>query len=175
MISRYLCVETHKIAGQNVFFHLNHPVQWVRIAGIVVAVDEHPGRRIYTVDDSSGVCIECVVDVPKPDAGLSAALTAGKTDSNSTNKPDSKANVTPRVTVPAEIDVGTIIDVKGGLALFRGHKQIKILKATVLRSTEQEVAFWEKIKQFREDVLNKPWELTGKEVRKCRKDEERRR
>lgn len=162
-------------AGQNVFFHRNHPVQWVRIAGIVVAVDEYSSRRIYTVDDSSGVCIECTVDVPKPDASLSTAIPARKTDSNSTNKPASKGGMTPIVTVPEEIDVGTIIDVKGGLALFRGHKQIRILRATVLRSTEQELAFWEKVKQLRETVLDKPWQLTDKEVRRCRKDEERRR
>lgn len=151
--------------GQNLFFHLNHPIQWVRIAGIVVAVDEYPGRRIYTVDDSSGVCIECLVDVPRTDAALTAAVTAANVDS---------ATPAPKRVVPDEVDVGTVIDVKGGLSLFRGHKQVKILKATVLRSTEQEVAFWGKITTFRRDVLEKPWKLTDKEVRRCRKEEERR-
>lgn len=151
--------------GQNVFFHLNHPIQWVRIAGIVVAVDDYPGRRIYTVDDSSGVCIECLADVPRTDTALSAALAAGKAGS---------ATQAPKRVVPDEVDVGTVIDVKGGLSLFRGHKQVKILKATVLRSTEQEVAFWEKIREFRLDVLEKPWKLSEKEVRRCRKEVERR-
>ncbi|KAJ4393204.1 hypothetical protein N0V93_002412 [Gnomoniopsis smithogilvyi] len=159
--------------GQNLFFHLNHPIQWVRIAGIVVAVDEYPGRRIYTVDDSSGVCIECLVDVPRADAALTAAVVAAKVDS----KTDHKSNLAipaPKRIVPEEVDVGTVIDVKGGLSLFRGNKQIKILKATILRSTEQEVAFWEKVRKFRRDVLEKPWQLTDKEVRRCRKEEERR-
>ncbi|CAN8097975.1 unnamed protein product [Discula destructiva] len=166
--------------GQNVFFHRNHPIQWVRIAGVVIAVDEYPGRRIYTVDDSSGVCIECLVDVPRTDAALTAAVAAvaGKADKRAatgkhmTNTP-SKATA-PRRAVPEEVDVGTIIDVKGGLSLFRGNKQIKILKATVLRSTEQEVAFWEKIRKFQQHVLDTPWKLTDKEIRKCRKEEERR-
>lgn len=178
-----------RIAGQNVFFHLNHPIRWVRVSGIVVAVDEYPGRRIFTLDDSSGVCIECTIEVPKSDAALAAAITANTaaTSQDSAVKPDSKGQALPgasrtaapsepppKAVVPAEVDVGTVIDVKGGLALFRGQKQIKILKATVLRCTEHEVAFWEKVAQFRRDVLEKPWQLTDKEVRRCRKDEERR-
>lgn len=176
--------------GQDVFFHLNHPIQWVRIAGVVVAVDEYPGRRIYTVDDSSGVCIECLVDVPRTDAALTAAVAAaaaGKTEAAVAGKVDPKhtrkgaqeaartAAVAPKRVVSEEVDVGTVMDVKGGLSVFRGNKQIKILKATVLRSTEQEVAFWEKIQKFRRDVLDQPWTLTDKEVRRCRKEEERRR
>lgn len=162
--------------GQNLFFHLNHPIQWVRIAGIVVAVDEYPGRRIYTVDDSSGVCIECLVDVPKADVALTAAGGVAKLDPkiSGTGKAVLPTSAPKRV-VPAEVDVGTVIDVKGGLSLFRGHKQVKILKVTVLRSTEQEVAFWEKARKFRCDVLATPWKLTDKEIRRCRKEEERRR
>ncbi|KAK7736570.1 hypothetical protein SLS53_007002 [Cytospora paraplurivora] len=147
--------------GQDVFFHLNHPVRWVRITGMVVAVDEFPARRIYTVDDSSGVCIECVVDVPKPDPKI---------------RPGSEDQPAPgihRVRVPDGVDVGTVLDVKGGLALFRGNKQIKIEKATVLRSTEQEVACWERVDGFRRKVLDKPWRLSDKTVRRCRKEAQR--
>lgn len=171
--------------GQDVFFHLNHPIQWVRIAGVVVAVDEYPGRRIYTVDDSSGVCIECLVDVPRTDAALTAAVgkpaqaVSAKVDPKHTRKGGEEAakvvEKAPKRVVPEEVDVGTVVDMKGGLSVFRGNKQIKILKATVLRSTEQEVAFWEKIQKFRREVLDKPWTLTDKEVRRCRKEEERRR
>lgn len=169
--------------GQNVFFHLNHPIQWVRVAGVVVAVDEYPGRRIYTLDDSSGACIECTIEVPRTDTAVAAAVVAiaGRAGLAGTAKAQPKdiistsaAGAPPKATVPAEVDVGTVIDVKGGLALFRGYKQIKILKATVLCSTEHEVAFWEKVEQFRRDVLEKPWRLTDREVRRCRKDEERR-
>lgn len=136
-------------------------MRWVRIIGMVVAVDEFPHRRIYTVDDSSGLCIECTVDVPKPDPNI---------------KPGSKeqpAAGTSRVRVPDEVDVGTLMDVKGGLALFRANKQIKIEKATVIRSTEQELAFWEKVDEFKRKVLDKPWKLTDREVRRCRKEAER--
>lgn len=128
----------------------------------MVAVDEYPGRRIYTVDDSSGVCIECTVDVPKPD--LISAVDAGA------KRETEKA---PKPVVPGDVDVGTVVEIKGGLTTFRGNKQIKILKTTVLRATEQEVAFWDKVREFRASVLEKPWRLTDKEIRRCRKDEER--
>ncbi|ROW03544.1 hypothetical protein VSDG_01464 [Cytospora chrysosperma] len=145
--------------GQDVFFHLNHPVRWVRITGVVVAVDEFGTRRIYTVDDSSGVCIECTVDLPK--FGPSIKL-------------DSKEQpVTGKARVPDEVDVGTLVDIRGGLTLFRGNKQIKIEKATIIRSTEQELVYWEKVQAFRLEVLDRAWRLTDKEVRRCRKEAER--
>lgn len=158
---------------------------------MVVAVDEYPGRKVYTVDDSSGVCIECLIDVPRParsvgdtisgadqkssSKGTAAATTATTTitTTGTTEKKTITADTIPKV--PEEVDVGTIVDIKGELTLFRDHKQIKILKTTVLRSTEQEVVFWEKLRNFRKDTLDKPWQLTEKQVRRCRKDEERRR
>lgn len=165
--------------GQNLFFYRNHPIQWVRIAGIVVAVDDYTGRRIYTIDDSSGVCIECLMDVPRTDKSPTSAVAAAATGKAGAKRTTGKAADATAATpakraVPDEVDVGTVVDVKGGLSVFRGNKQIKILKATVLRSTEQEVAFWERIRKFRQDVLDMPWQLTDKEVRRCRKEEERR-
>lgn len=120
---------------------------------MVVAVDEFPHRRVYTVDDSDGLCIECVADVPKPDSHDPSRSTT--------------------TIVPKDVDVGSVVDVKGGLALFRGNKQIKIEKMTVLRSTDEEVVLWEKARQFRGDVLDKPWKLTDRQIRRCRKEAER--
>lgn len=147
-------------AGQDVFFYLNHPVKWVRITGMVVAVDEFGPRRIYTVDDSSGVCIECIVNLPKPEPDIELGSKEQKT---ATGKP----------LVSDEVDVGTVVDMAGGLALYRGNKQIKIERATIVRSTEHEIRYWEKARDFKLKVLDSPWELTDKEVRKCRKEAER--
>jgi hypothetical protein len=122
---------------------------------VVVAVDEFPHRRIYTVDDSDGSCIECVADVSRGD-------------------PHDPSRATAPI-IPKDVDVGTVVDVKGGLALFRGNRQVKVEKMTVLRSTNEEVVLWEKARQFRGDVLDKPWKLTQREVRRCRKEAERQR
>ncbi|KAI1644175.1 uncharacterized protein F4817DRAFT_347480 [Daldinia loculata] len=138
--------------GDNVFFSLNHPIRWVRIVGVVVAIDEFYGRRIYTVDDSTGACIECGISVPKP------------VDSRYRNAAED-----PAPDPYPEIDVGMVVEVKGSTIVFREQKQIKVQKLQRVGSTNQEVQFWDKILNFRKDVLSKPWVLDKKEVRRCKK------
>ncbi|KAI2628768.1 hypothetical protein GGR54DRAFT_362175 [Hypoxylon sp. NC1633] len=144
--------------GDNVFFSLNHPIRWVRVVGVVVAIDEFYGRRVFTVDDSTGECIECCLDIPKPansrhedGAGGAAVSTA------------------PAPDVHPDIDVGMVVEVKGSTKLFRNQKQVKIQKLERIKSTNQEVQFWNKIRDFRRDVLSRPWILEKKEVRRCKK------
>ena len=138
-----------------------------------MAVDEYAQRRVYTVDDSSGVCIECVVTLaPKPqtaEGGQSDRKEAQAETSANVQKPEPPV---PTIPVPDELDVGSIVDVKGGLKIFRAQFQIKVEKIALLHTTEQEVAFWNKVWQFRVDVLSRPWSLDRKEIRKCRKEAE---
>ena len=77
------------------------------------------------------------------------------------------------VQIPPGLDVGSVVDVKGGLKKFRDQKQIKVEKLVLLRSTDQEVSFWQKIYRFRRDVLDSPWILDERVVRRCRKRAER--
>lgn len=142
--------------------------------GIVVAIDEYAARRIYTVDDSSGATIECVVNITRPntpgppalarqkDAKAAVAASASASTSAATAKPD----------IDADIDVGDILDARGSIRLFRNAKQVRVEKIVHLRSTEQEMRFWNKLTQFRMDVLNTPWALDKREVRRCRKEAE---
>ncbi|KAI0459037.1 hypothetical protein F5B21DRAFT_337525 [Xylaria acuta] len=151
----------------DVFFYLNHPIKWVRITGVVVAVDEYYGRRVYTIDDSTGQCIECTITTP--------IVTGNKINHRDGDQGKKVEPQIARTKVAAEtrttddIDVGMVLDVKGYLKLFRGQKQINIHKATRVLSTNQEVLFWDKIRDFRRDVLSQPWALKDKEVRRCRK------
>ncbi|KAI0113186.1 hypothetical protein F4814DRAFT_420855 [Daldinia grandis] len=138
--------------GDNVFFSLNHPIRWVRIVGVVVGIDEYYGHRNYTVDDSTGACIECSIDIPKP------------ADSRYRNGAED-----PAPDPYSEIDIGMVVEVKGSTKVFREQKQIKVQKLQRVGSTNQEVQFWNKIRNFREDVLSKPWVLEKKEVRRCKK------
>ncbi|ROT36609.1 hypothetical protein SODALDRAFT_352553 [Sodiomyces alkalinus F11] len=164
--------------GQNVYFHGNLPIKWIRIVGVVVAIDDFPGRRVYTVDDSSGACIECNVVVKR------CALTE-IVDDKSTTSADAAASARARARASLSeprleyqqpgcenVDVGSVVDVKGSVALFRDEKTVKIEKVRVLRSTEEEVALWERRAAFRRDVLSKPWVLTEKQVRRCRREAE---
>ncbi|KYK54981.1 Protein stn1 [Drechmeria coniospora] len=134
--------------GEGFYFHRNLPIKWVRIVGVVVAIDEYAGRRVYTIDDSSAACIEALV-----------SLAATKDADGPSLYPD--------------IDVGAVVDVKGSLSTFRNERQIKIEKMFLVRGTTQEVTLWEKRGTFRRDVLDTPWVLSLREVRRCRKEAER--
>ncbi|KAH9884082.1 hypothetical protein F4778DRAFT_575172 [Xylariomycetidae sp. FL2044] len=147
--------------GQDVYFALNHPMRWVRIVGVVVAIDEYHGRRIYTVDDSTGMCIECSLAIPKP-------VVSGH-QKDAVNNQATGATKDDFPVAPTDIDIGIVVDVKGSITLFRNQKQIKIQKLQRIRSTDQEVHFWNKIRDFRKDVLSQPWVLDKKEVRRCKK------
>ncbi|KAI1827009.1 hypothetical protein F4861DRAFT_464486 [Xylaria intraflava] len=157
----------------DVFFALNHPIRWVRIIGVVVAVDDYYGHRVYTVDDSTGKCIECALAMPNAIANKTNPHNGGH--SRDAERPAGHVAVTdttPSITTttpPTDIDVGMTVDVKGSVKLFRGQRQIKIQKVTRVLSTNQEVLFWDKIRDFRRDVLSQPWVLKDREVRRCRK------
>ncbi|KAK4127200.1 hypothetical protein N657DRAFT_566054 [Parathielavia appendiculata] len=165
-ISDILALRSHPgFQGQDVYFHINHPIKWVRISGVVVAVDEREMRNLYTIDDGSGATLECLVkSAPRAAPGTAAAgaATDAKSSSNSNTQP----------VVDAPIDVGHVLDIKGSVGTFRDNKQIRAEKIVHLRSTEQEVVFWEKVAQLKQDVLSKPWVLDRREVRRCRKEEE---
>jgi hypothetical protein len=140
----------------------------VRISGVVVSVDEREKMHLYMIDDGSGATLECFVSVaPRTAPGTAGAATAG----NSANsKSNAASNALPLVDAP--IDVGHVLDIKGSVGTFRDNKQIRAEKIVHLRSTEQEVVFWEKVTQLKTEVLLKPWVLDRREVRRCRKEEE---
>ena len=135
----------------------------------MVAVDEFYGRRVYTVDDSTGECVECSVEIPKPakPERLGDGARVGAAGRNATTQGTAPAAPTPDI--PADMDVGMVVDVKGRVKLFRDRKQIRIVKAQRVASTAQEVQFWNRIRDFRRDVLAQPWVLDRREVRRAKK------
>ena len=141
---------------------------WVRIVGVVVAVDEFYGRRVYTVDDSTGECVECSVEIPKPakPERLGDGAGAGAAGRNTTMQGTAPAAPTPDI--PTDMDVGMVVDVKGRVKLFRDRKQIRIVKAQRVASTAQEVQFWNRIRDFRRDVLARAWVLDRREVHRAK-------
>jgi hypothetical protein len=156
---------------------------------VVVAIDDYANRRIYTIDDSSGATIECIVNLVDPqakatdgkDQGPAVATKSSKgqdaetSQSKNTTSLDAvvKASLGAKTLVLPEhicvADVGHILDVKGGIKVFRDQRQITIEKAVPLRSTEDEVNFWEKVQELWTSVLSVPWTLSEKEVRRCRR------
>ncbi|KAH8203640.1 hypothetical protein TruAng_002170 [Truncatella angustata] len=143
------------------FFNLNHPIRWVRVVGVIVAIDSFYGCRVYTVDDSTGSCIECSVSLPSSVQANGEKVRGDVQDHAGADHPADPY---------ADIDVGMVVDVKGNLKLFREQKQIKIQKMQRVRSTNQEVQFWNKIKEFRANVLDTPWVLEKKMLRRLEKE-----
>ena len=181
-------------------------MKWVRVTGVIVAVDEYSGRNVYTVDDSSGMCIECVCVAPVPVlkkegtvvsthldqiAKINQALasTSASTSTTNTRKPDVKGKNKggdkekgteksgPSVQEPvvpwADMDVGTVVKVKGRVSEYWKQKQIEVVKVEVLRCTDQEVRCWNEVIDFRRDVLSKLWVVGKEEEEKCRRGRER--
>lgn len=182
---------------ERVLFHYdNHPVKWVRVTGVIVAVDEYAGRNVYTVDDSSGMCVECVCVAPSPPpkaetmampahlnqiALLNQAVNSGMKKENEKEgnkvKGFEEKKTAPSVQEPnvpwTEMDVGVVVKVKGRVGEFWQQKQVEVVKVEVLRSTDAEVRCWNEVMDFRRDVLGKPWLISEEEEERCRRARER--
>lgn len=131
--------------------------------GIVVAIDEFFGLRAYTIDDSSGACIEVIISL-SPASGAP----------NSNKSSDAQVGPLAQPVTPYDhIDVGAVVDVKGALSRFRDARQIKVEKMNTVPSTSAETKLWVKRTSFLGDVLRQPWVLDDKTIRKCRREAER--
>lgn len=54
------------LVGQDVYFHLNHPIRYVYLCGTVVAVDYFARFAILTLDDGSGQTLELKIELVVP-------------------------------------------------------------------------------------------------------------
>lgn len=165
--------------GREIYYHGNHPIKWVRITGVIIAVDEFFARRVYTVDDSSGVCIECTCPAPAPAPGPldRASGQLASAPARPVLRVHTDAGTAPSTEAPqvpwADMDVGTVVKIKGKPGTFRGVKQVEVIKVEVLRSTDQEVRCWNEVLAFRQEVLRVPWVVSPKEEDGFRKRAER--
>ncbi|KAG6014555.1 hypothetical protein E4U54_005111 [Claviceps lovelessii] len=162
--------------GENFFFYKNLPIKWARIVGSVVAIEEFSGRRVFTLDDSSGRCIEAWVMFPShaPARPNSAGFQQASKGASSAVAGAKDGMLCDAVSLSAydEIDIGHVLDVKGSLCIFKGEMQIKIEKFASVKSTAQEMLLWQKRSQFQRDVLDRPWVLEPRVIRRCRKEAE---
>lgn len=175
------------------YHHGNHPVKWVRLTGVIVAADEFAGRRVYTVDDSSGMCIECTAVAP-PDAKSAInipiprhlnqlvalnKLSMDTIPNTAQDKTEAKntAKLAPSVQEPQipweQMDVGVVVKVKGKIGEFRATKQIEVIKIDVMNGLDAEVKCWNEIMVFRTNVLSMPWTISEEEEERCRRVKEK--
>lgn len=188
------CVQIERV----LYHFINHPIKWVKVIGVVVAVDQFKEKRVYTLDDSSGACVECTAAAAPPRlvetanvpkhlnqlAALEAQIVKAEGENGMKGKEkvegnDKKADEkkTPSVQDPIvpweDIDIGTILKVKGRINNWWSQLQIEAVKVEILKGLDAEVKCWNEIREFRESVLEKPWMVTQKEEESCRKVRER--
>ena len=156
---------------------------------------------MYTLDDSSGACLECVCTLPSPPAqavgtgipehlqqinevakaGSSVSL-QGKGKGNrimgdGQGRDIEKEKIPPSVRTPSvpweEVDVGSVVKIKGMVGVRWGMKQVEVIKVEVLRSTDMEVRCWNEVSAFKRDVLSRSWVVSTEEEEKCKKRREK--
>ncbi|UNI22552.1 hypothetical protein JDV02_008431 [Purpureocillium takamizusanense] len=154
--------------GENFFFYKNLPIKWVRVVGVVVAIDDFFGRRVYTVDDSSGACIEALIT--RPTGKDPNGMVTEKAQQTTTTMANAAALVPEKY---KDIHVGSVVDVKGQVSEYRGEKQVIVENMAIVPSTAHEVLLWEKRADFRRTILDKPWVVSRRDLRRCRKEAER--
>ncbi|OBT99369.1 hypothetical protein VE01_02731 [Pseudogymnoascus verrucosus] len=160
--------EVAEYEGQGIYFHLNHPIKWVRLTGIIVAMDEFYSRVCITIDDGSGATIEATcLAPPRPEATATVAAIVV-----STERPADDAMVSPDGPKLRGVDIGKVVKVKGGIREFRGVRQLAMKAISILGDTRAEVGAWREGVRFREEVLRVPWVVTAEEERRCREEAE---
>ncbi|KAF2841853.1 hypothetical protein M501DRAFT_1013239 [Patellaria atrata CBS 101060] len=161
--------------GQNIYFHLNHPIRYVRLVGPIVAIQEIASKWIVlTLDDGSGATIEVQVARLSDDDG------ANFIDFNS-NTTVQNLNVTrnfglTKITIDScLVDIGSVVKVKCTISEFRRVKRLDLKRVTLLNTTDEEATAWSELVNFRKNVLSKPWMLSTPELKKIEKGLEKER
>ena len=116
--------------GQNLYFHLNHPIKWIRLVGVIVALDVYPTRWIALLDDSSGATIEitCARPAPAPTAH-NANATSRTGDSTVPSGLDASSKGVTAMGLDVDlsgVDIGIVVKVKGGVRSFRDERQMSL-------------------------------------------------
>lgn len=151
------------------YFYLNHPIRYIYLVGVIVAVNEINLRySTLTLDDGSGDTLEVKIKRLLPEL-------YNPVDSPSNTEVDNldvlsglgRFDVTVNGVV---VDIGTIIKVKGTISEFRGFKQLELKRIWIVSTTDEEAKFWKALATFKRNVLGKPWHLSKSEGEKIKKE-----
>ncbi|KAL1965543.1 hypothetical protein VTN77DRAFT_5627 [Rasamsonia byssochlamydoides] len=165
--------------GQNLYFYYNHPIQFVCLAGIVVAREEYPRRTVLVLDDSSGATIEVVVlkavTTSHESGGATAAPTATAGALPLKDATPETIHVASTTRSPLDVSAltpGAVVKVKGTLSSFRSTMQVVLERFFILPDTNAEIRFWDERTRYLVDVLLVPWSLSAEEIAQLRREAE---
>lgn len=174
----------HSSTGNPLSFYLNHPIQFVQIAGVVVAVEEyHPHIFLFTLDDSSGSTIDVVWRKPKQDpndgdnTGQAQRQAQPLASHNVPKTVSAKAPIIPSANTPplaegdalpallTTLQIGTLVLAKGTITTFRHSPQLSLLRLSVL-TPQQELHFIQLRSSFLLSTLSKVWRVSNEVQRR---------
>lgn len=160
----------------------------MKVTAVVVQIDyyEKNRRKVFILDDGSGACIECpALNAPKPVFANERARHLAQLDQIGANHrreeedmkekdkwkiAKDKKNGGPSRTNPIvpwnEIDIGTVVRVKGKIGRWNDEPQVEAVIIEVV-GLDAEVQAWNTARQFKADVLDKPWVLTKRQEERC--------
>ncbi|KAF9700193.1 hypothetical protein EKO04_001444 [Ascochyta lentis] len=146
--------------GQNIYFILNHPIRFIRIVGVVVAIDDiNPRYSAVTLDDGSGATVELKIVRTTPGEQSSKPSSSNTTVKNLDVV--SQFGVFEIMVDRCRIDIGTVLKAKGTISEFRGVKQLELKRVQIVSSTEEEVQAWAETAAFKAETLSVPWRVTS--------------
>lgn len=153
------CIAT----GQHLYFHLNHPIRFVRLVGVVVAIEDiNVKYTVLTIDDGSGATIDLTIARLTPDV-YNPVESPSNTVISNVNVVNEPGVFKVVIDDHHSIEIGTVVKAKGTISEFRGRKQIDLKRAWVVATTNEEVLAWAETAQYKEKVLSKPWRLSSAE------------
>ncbi|KAM3075528.1 hypothetical protein ACMFMG_007671 [Clarireedia jacksonii] len=151
----------------------HHPIRYIKLFGVLVSIDDFFRRRVYTIDDGSGACVECVALLPAP----SPSLPAGSSTTNPAYHPGNKESEPHSVANPSIpwslISECSILRVLGTVSQFNGMIQLQVVKITVVGSTDVERKWWDECADFKRDVLGKEWVVSEEKIKRHMREKEK--
>lgn len=193
-------VPSHFRDAPQVLFFLNHPIQFVQVAGVVVNFEEHFQKFwLLTIDDSSGETVDVICKKPEEDdaAATKAADLVRQVFRDEQDDAEAALRVEARKlteVMRSSVAVGTILQVKGTITLFHRNitrriisevsttaqqdtsddqtslRQISAQRVIVLSTAAAELAFIAARDLFLENVLSQRWILSTRNQERLQQD-----
>ncbi|OCT44302.1 OB-fold nucleic acid binding protein [Cladophialophora carrionii] len=149
-------------------FYLNHPIQFVQVIGVVVVLEEYFEKFwLFTVDDGSGATVDVTFPKPEKEKTPGAVSTSSKREvepnPTSTGEDEEVGAEQHLQTTLSLLRIGTVVQAKGTLTIFRQTRQLSLIRLNVLPSTTHEMALVSSRSQFYASILSRPWILSQEE------------
>lgn len=159
--------------GQDVWFWLNHPIQFFQVVGLVVQIDSVAGGRytLLTIDDSSGVNVEVKIE-------RKAARREGEVEWTE-NSYTENVDLFVEMGLPIlflngkRVEIGEVMQVKGTLTTFRSEKQIVAKRLRRVADTNQEAAWWSLMADWKRTTLSMPWVISNEDMARVDREQKK--